>query len=175
MQRSAKYISAAIVSGVIAIFILSDTWFFKIASARFGDLESVSMKQDQSTALLSAANSEALALLFGKGLGAYVYDFIRSDYQLFMYEVQLASFVYQFGIIGTIFIMSYLAYLSYGGVFNFVDCRISKNFITFFLIVVLLLASSLTNPYLLTSYCALAWLLLNSASSIIFARRTTDV
>jgi hypothetical protein len=133
------------------------------------------MKQAQADALLNGSKSDLLTFFFGNGLGAYLYDFIRSDYQLFMYEVQSASFLYQFGLFGAIFIFLYLFALSYAGECRFSLHRVSKNQINFFLLVLLLLVSSVTNPYLLSSYCALAWLLLNAASSTITSRRTSDI
>jgi hypothetical protein len=175
LKRSAKYLAATSLAVVTAVATLNDSWFLKIASTRFGDVASVDMKQSQTEALLNGSKSDLLTLFFGHGLGAYLYDFIRSDYQLFMYEDQLASFVYQFGVFGAIFIILYLLVLSYEGQCRFSLQRVSINVVNFFLLVLLLLASSLTNPYLLSSYCALAWLILNAASSTITSRRTSDI
>ena len=79
----------------------------------------------------------------GNGMGSFVPTLIRSEYQTYMYEVQWAALLMQFGLLGVFFILTCL-----GGILILIlSSKIpNKNYLALFY--VLWLLSGFTNPYL---------------------------
>lgn len=114
--------------------------------ARFNDTASLDMKSLQSKFLLEGF---VKAPIFGSGSGSYVMSLIRSPKLPYMYETQLISFLYQFGLVGSsiilfLFILPIQSFLSY----TFNKRKVRPDIFFFVIIYILFLLSGFTNPNL---------------------------
>lgn len=125
---------------MIVLLLLQMPWFNEIVSTRGGDVASLDMKSLQTLELFSYWTK---SIFMGNGMGSFVPTLIRSEYQTYMYEVQWAALLMQFGLLGVFFILTCL-----GGILILIlSSKIpNKNYLALFY--VLWLLSGFTNPYL---------------------------
>lgn len=91
--------------------------------------------------------------LFGNGFGSYVKGYIRSQNNIFSYELEYLSFLYQFGLIGFLLIIIGLISVAYSFMVNRTNFKEYKLFIiiNFFLWVF----KPFFNPYMFSSVSAM--------------------
>jgi len=106
-------------------------------------------------------------IFFGNGLGTFLYDYIRDDGIRYGYEAFIMLLLYQFGIIGVIFLLSYY-YLFY-----FLNIKYLKNKYLFFNLIMstFLFVVSFVNPMILNSMFAVAYTLV--ISNFILTKKLT--
>ena len=73
--------------------------------ARLGDVESISVKREQTAAIMGEVSQHPI---LGNGIGAYVGDYVRDERLQFQYEVQWAGLLMQLGIVGIGIVAAYL-------------------------------------------------------------------
>lgn len=125
---------------LVVLFLLQLPWFYEIVSTRGGDVASLDMKSLQTYELLSYWSKN---IFIGNGIGSFVPSLIRSEYQTYIYEVQWAALLMQFGMVGVFFIV-----LCLSGILLLVLSGRAKNKLYVAFIYILWLLSGLTNPYL---------------------------
>ena len=105
-----KYIYIICLIGFIVVVFLSP-YIVDIIRQRFFSVDNANsdMIRDQQSLVLITSIKENLFV--GHGLGAYINDFIRSDTNVFSYEKEYLSLLFQTGIIGFILIIANMLYI----------------------------------------------------------------
>ncbi|MEX1012504.1 MAG: O-antigen ligase family protein [Waddliaceae bacterium] len=105
-----------------------------------------SIRIEQSRSLLKEYQATPY---FGKGLGGYAKDSIRSttgNFNMHSYEVQWLAFLMQFGIVGILLILSPICLIA----FRLIYPQPSLISISFLILFALWIGSGFTNPYLIS-------------------------
>ena len=120
--------------------------FFPEIIIRFNDITSLNIKSTQAYLLLICFLNKPL---LGHGIGSYLDEYIRSKTLPFIYEVQWASFLYQYGAIGTFFIILIVMIPIYKTIIYFIKNKVITYY-TFILLLIyfMFLLSGFTNPNL---------------------------
>jgi hypothetical protein len=139
-------VRAAIVAALVAMasvalaarFAEPSRVLHAMAILRLGDVESISVKREQTAAILNELGDYPM---FGKGVGGYVRDYVRDERLPFQYEVQWAGLLLQFGVLGLTLVTGYMLAVAR-------DLRASREGYYVLLLYLLWLGSGFFNPYL---------------------------
>lgn len=137
--------------GVICIFglIFSSNSLFEILGKRFSGVSveaSDNIRTEQLSYLLKGFWNNCL---IGNGTGAYVREYIRSETILYSYEMEYASFLFQFGILGFVLIIL----TAIVGFYLICKTNISNKYVyyVFFINLIIWIIKPLFNPNFLSS------------------------